>query len=164
MGSLNVFSARDVRQRSGELLSDAEDGRLAIITKHGRPAILAVPFDERLVEMGVHRAMALHLFEQRLVTLFRPQEWRRRLRRSSSFCWVQPGFRRSTIRPRNWRPRSASRRDTHRRRYRASHRPGSRRRLDLLRRLYRQVFIPPASTESSQSGLAARARPRSRAL
>ena len=69
MGSLNVFSARDVRQRSGELLSDAEDGRLAIITKHGRPAILAVPFDERLVEMGVHRAMALHLFEQRLVTL-----------------------------------------------------------------------------------------------
>ena len=69
MGSLNVFSARDVRQRSGELLSNAEDGRLAIITKHGRPAILAVPFDERLVEMGVHRAMALRLFEQRLVTL-----------------------------------------------------------------------------------------------
>ena len=69
MGSLNVFSARDVRQRSGELLSHAEDGRLAIITKHGRPAILAVPFDEHLVEMGLHRAMALRLFEQRLVTL-----------------------------------------------------------------------------------------------
>ena len=69
MGSLNVFSARDVRQRSGELLSDAEHGRLALITKHGRPAILAVPFDERLVELGVHRAMALRLFEQRQVTL-----------------------------------------------------------------------------------------------
>lgn len=69
MGSLNIFSARDVRQRSGELLSDAEHGRLAIITKHGRPALLAVPFDERLLELGVHRAMALRLFEQRLVTL-----------------------------------------------------------------------------------------------
>ncbi len=69
MGSLNVFSARDVRQRSGELLRDAEHGRLAIITKHGRPAILAVPFDERLVEVGIHRAMALRLFEQRQATL-----------------------------------------------------------------------------------------------
>ncbi len=69
MGSLNVFSARDVRRRSGELLRNAEHGRLALITKHGRPAILAVPFDERLLEVGTHRAMALRLFEQRLVTL-----------------------------------------------------------------------------------------------
>lgn len=69
MDSLNVFSARDVRQRSGELLRDAEDGRLAVITKHGRPAILAVPFDERLLELGVHRSLALRLFEQRHVTL-----------------------------------------------------------------------------------------------
>ena len=69
MGSLNVFSARDVRQRSGELLRNAEHGRLAVITKHGRPAILAVPFDERLVEVGIHRAMALRLFEQRQLTL-----------------------------------------------------------------------------------------------
>lgn len=69
MGSLNVFSARDVRQRSGELLREAEHGHLAVITKHGRPAILAVPFDERLLEIGVHRAVALRLFEQRQVTL-----------------------------------------------------------------------------------------------
>ena len=66
---MNVFSARDVRQRSGELLRDAEQGRLAVITKHGRPAILAVPFDERLIEVGIHRALALRLFEQRQATL-----------------------------------------------------------------------------------------------
>ena len=69
MDSLNVFSARDVRQRSGELLRDAEHGRLAVITKHGRPAILAVPFDERLIEVGIHRALALRLFKQRQATL-----------------------------------------------------------------------------------------------
>ena len=69
MDSVRVFGARDVRQRSGELLRDAEHGRLAVITKHGRPAILAVPFDERLIEVGIHRALALRLFEQRLVTL-----------------------------------------------------------------------------------------------
>ena len=69
MDSLNVFSPRDVRQRSGELLRGAEHGRLAVITKHGRPAILAVPFDERLIEVGIHRALALRLFEQRQATL-----------------------------------------------------------------------------------------------
>ncbi|MCY4028958.1 MAG: type II toxin-antitoxin system prevent-host-death family antitoxin, partial [Acidobacteria bacterium] len=63
------FGVRDVRQRSGELLRGAEDGRVALITKHGRPAILALPFDQRLLELGVHRALALRLFEQRLLTL-----------------------------------------------------------------------------------------------
>lgn len=69
MNPLDVFSVRDLRQRSGDLLRDAEDGQLALITKHGRPAILAVPFDERLVELGVHRALALHLFEKGHLTL-----------------------------------------------------------------------------------------------
>ena len=42
-----------------------------LITKHGRPSILAVPFDDRLLELGVHRALALHLFERRQATLTR---------------------------------------------------------------------------------------------
>ena len=69
MKSPPSFSVRDLRQRSGELLRNAEDGRLAMITKHGRPTILAVPFDDRLLEVGVHRSLALHLFEQRQLTL-----------------------------------------------------------------------------------------------
>jgi predicted HTH domain antitoxin len=51
------------------LLKDAANGQVAVITKHGRPAILAVPFDGRLLELGVHRALALHLFENRHLTL-----------------------------------------------------------------------------------------------
>lgn len=69
MDPLDVFTARDLRQRSGELFRDAEEGRLALITKHGRPALLAVPFDERLLTHGVHRAVALSLFEARLISL-----------------------------------------------------------------------------------------------
>ncbi|HVT15300.1 MAG TPA: type II toxin-antitoxin system prevent-host-death family antitoxin [Thermoanaerobaculia bacterium] len=69
MELLDVFTVRDLRQRSGDLLRDAEEGRLALITKHGRPAILAVPFDERLLSLGVHHALALHLFEAGQVTL-----------------------------------------------------------------------------------------------
>lgn len=69
MEPLDVFTVRDLRQRSGDLLRDAEEGRLAVITKHGRPAILAVPFDERLLSHGIHRALALNLFEAGQVTL-----------------------------------------------------------------------------------------------
>ena len=34
-----------------------------MITKHGRPAILAIPFDDRLLSLGVQRAVAVSLFE-----------------------------------------------------------------------------------------------------
>ena len=69
MDPVDVFSVRDLRQRSGDLLKDAENGHVALITKHGRPAILAVPFDTRLLDLGVHRTLALHLFEHGHVTL-----------------------------------------------------------------------------------------------
>ncbi|MFZ1535828.1 MAG: type II toxin-antitoxin system prevent-host-death family antitoxin [Chromatiaceae bacterium] len=69
METLDTFSVRDLRTRSGDLLRDAELGQLSLITKHGRPAILAVPFDRRLLDQGVHRALALTLFENRQITL-----------------------------------------------------------------------------------------------
>lgn len=63
MEPFDVFSARELRHRSGELFRDAEQGRLAVITRHGRPAILAVPFDDRLLSLGVQRSVAVGLFE-----------------------------------------------------------------------------------------------------
>lgn len=69
MEPFDVFSARELRQRAGELFRDAEQGRLSVITKHGRPAILAVPFDDRLLTLGVQRAMAVILFEVGAVSL-----------------------------------------------------------------------------------------------
>ena len=63
MEPFDVFSARELRQRAGELFRDAEQGRLSVITKHGRPAILAIPFDDRLLSLGVQRAVAVGLFE-----------------------------------------------------------------------------------------------------
>ena len=44
---------------------------MAIITKHGHPSILAVPFSRRLLELGVHRTLALQLFEERHLSLAR---------------------------------------------------------------------------------------------
>jgi predicted HTH domain antitoxin len=69
MEPLDVFTVQDLSERSEELLRDAEQGRLSLITKNGRPVILAVPFDERLLDHGVHRMMALHLFESGQMTM-----------------------------------------------------------------------------------------------
>ncbi len=65
----DVFTVRDLRLRTGDLLRDAEAGKLSIITKHGRPTILAIPFGERLLALGIHRAMALDLYASGQATL-----------------------------------------------------------------------------------------------
>ncbi len=69
MEQFDVYTARDLRNRSGELLKDAEAGQVSLITKHGKPAILAIPFDKWLLNHGVHRAMAIHLFESHQLTM-----------------------------------------------------------------------------------------------
>jgi prevent-host-death family protein len=67
--TLDVFSVRDLRTRSGDLLRGAELGQVVLITEHGRPAILAVPFDRQLLGLGVHGALALKLYEGRHLTM-----------------------------------------------------------------------------------------------
>jgi predicted HTH domain antitoxin len=69
MKTLDFFSARYLRTRSGQLLKDAGDGKFSLITKHGRPAALAVPFDVQLLELGIHRHLAVRLYGQQLLTL-----------------------------------------------------------------------------------------------
>jgi len=49
---MDVFTIRDLRERTGDLVRDAEEGRLSIITKHGQPIFVAVPFDEALLKEG----------------------------------------------------------------------------------------------------------------
>lgn len=69
MEPVDVFTVRELRSRTGDLLRDAENGRVSVITKHGRPVILAVPFDGRLLEEGVNRSLAIQLYEGGEVTL-----------------------------------------------------------------------------------------------
>ncbi|MBI5445596.1 MAG: UPF0175 family protein [Deltaproteobacteria bacterium] len=69
MDALDVFTIRELRERTGDLVRDAEQGKLALVTKHGKPALLALPFDERLLELGVHRSLAVKLFEEEHVGL-----------------------------------------------------------------------------------------------
>ena len=60
---MDAFTIRDLRERTGELIRDAEAGKLSIVTKHGQPVFVAVPFDETLLKMGVKVALAVKLFD-----------------------------------------------------------------------------------------------------
>ena len=68
MQSVDTFTIRDLRERTGDLVRDAEVGRLSLITKHGRPLFLALPFSQELLEKGAGFALALQLFNQGTIT------------------------------------------------------------------------------------------------
>ena len=60
---MDTFTIRDLRERTGELVHDAETGQLSVVTKHGRPVFVAVPFDENVLNSGIHVALAVKLFQ-----------------------------------------------------------------------------------------------------
>ena len=66
---MDTFSIRDIRLRSGDLVKDAEAGKLSVVTKHGKPLFVAVPLDEMLLNFGVHTALAVHLYQEGHFTL-----------------------------------------------------------------------------------------------
>ncbi len=69
MQTVEVFSARDLRNHSGELLRQAERGQMTVITKHGKPSLLTIPFDENLLKYGVQRNLALLFVQTQQLTL-----------------------------------------------------------------------------------------------
>lgn len=66
---MQTFTIRDLRDRTGELVRDAEAGKLSIITKHGQPVFVAVPFDQNLLKNGVNVALAVKLFDEEKISL-----------------------------------------------------------------------------------------------
>jgi prevent-host-death family protein len=66
---METFTIRDLRDRTGELVRQAEAGHLSVVTKHGQPVFVAVPFDEQLLKYGVHVALAVKLFDEEKISL-----------------------------------------------------------------------------------------------
>lgn len=67
--AVETFSVRDLRERTGELVRQAESGHLSLVAKHGHPLFVAVPLDEHLLEQGVGVALACRLFADKVVSL-----------------------------------------------------------------------------------------------
>ncbi len=69
MKSLEVFSTHELSQRLGELIRTVGLGGLALITERDHPILLAIPFNQTLLEHGVHRSLALDLFKTHCLTM-----------------------------------------------------------------------------------------------
>lgn len=68
---METFTIRDLRERTGELVRNAEQGGLAVVAKHGHPLFVAVPLDDGLLRHGVHVALAIKLFQDGTISLGR---------------------------------------------------------------------------------------------
>jgi prevent-host-death family protein len=66
---MHTFTIRDLCDRTGELVRDAEAGKLSVVTKHGQPVFVAVPFDDILLREGVNVALAVKLFDEDVLSL-----------------------------------------------------------------------------------------------
>ncbi|MFT3742081.1 MAG: type II toxin-antitoxin system prevent-host-death family antitoxin [Gammaproteobacteria bacterium] len=66
---MDTFTVRDLREHTGQLIHDAEAGKLSLVTKHGRPVFLAVPFSDDIVELGIKTALAIKLYQEDTLTL-----------------------------------------------------------------------------------------------
>ncbi len=66
---MDTFSIRNLRERTGDLVRNAEAGHLSVVAKHGHPLFVAVPLDEHLLENGVAVALACRLFAEGVLSL-----------------------------------------------------------------------------------------------
>lgn len=66
---METFTIRDLRERTGELVRNAEAGQLAVVAKHGHPLFVAVPLDEHALSAGVTVALACRLFADQVLSL-----------------------------------------------------------------------------------------------
>lgn len=66
---MDTYSIRDLRERPGEIVREAEQGHLSMVTKRGHPIFIAVPFDESLVTLGLNKYMSLCMLKEGHITL-----------------------------------------------------------------------------------------------
>ena len=66
---MQTFSIRDLRDRTGELIREAEAGHLSVVAKHGQPVFVAVPLDESMLQHGIRVALAMKLFQDGVLSV-----------------------------------------------------------------------------------------------
>ena len=69
--TIDTFTIRDLRERTGALTRDAESGRLSLVTKRGRPLFVAVPFTDEVLREGVGFPLAMELYREGVLTTVR---------------------------------------------------------------------------------------------
>ena len=55
---MEAFAVRDLREHTGELVRNAENGGYSVVSKHGKPLFVALPFNDAMLQAGVSVALA----------------------------------------------------------------------------------------------------------
>jgi prevent-host-death family protein len=55
---MEAFAVRDLREHTGDLVRNAENGEYSVVSKHGKPLFVALPFNDALLSSGVSVALA----------------------------------------------------------------------------------------------------------
>lgn len=63
------FGIRDLREKIGSYTAQAEAGAISVITRNGTPLTVNIPFDDTLVKLGAHKALAVKLYQEGVLTL-----------------------------------------------------------------------------------------------
>jgi len=61
--TIKTYTSREIRENRF-----IEDDSVSIITSHGKPVKIAIPFDKRVFHEGLEKAFALHLVENHILT------------------------------------------------------------------------------------------------
>jgi predicted HTH domain antitoxin len=61
--AVNTYTSREIRENRF-----LEDDAISIVTSHGKPVKIAIPFDSRALHDGVEKSIALHLVENHILT------------------------------------------------------------------------------------------------
>lgn len=68
---MGAISIEQLLASPAKLIEQAESGQVAVVTKDGRPVLLAIPYDDRLAKEDVHIAVAVRLYQNEIVSLGR---------------------------------------------------------------------------------------------
>ena len=60
---MQSFTIQDLTEHTNKITHTAEQGHLSLVTCHGHPLFVSVPFNDELVQFGVFVALAENLFE-----------------------------------------------------------------------------------------------------
>ena len=52
-----------------EFAAEFEAGSVSVITRNGTPLTVNIPFDDTLVKLGAHKALAVELYQEDVLTL-----------------------------------------------------------------------------------------------
>ena len=63
------FGIRDLREQIGSYTAQAEAGAISVITRNGTPLTVNIPFDDTLLKLGAHKALAVKLYQEGVLTL-----------------------------------------------------------------------------------------------